>query len=77
MQKAKAMTMAGKTVLITGGSAGIGASTATRLAELGALVVVSCRDIDKGRRYFASHSPAANIEILPLELGSFTTVRAF
>ena len=77
MQKAKAMTMSGKTVLITGGSAGIGASTATRLAELGAHVVVSCRDIDKGRRYFVSHSPAANIDILPLELGSFSSVRAF
>jgi NAD(P)-dependent dehydrogenase (short-subunit alcohol dehydrogenase family) len=77
MQKAKTMTMAGKTVLITGGSAGIGASTATRLAELGAQVVVSCRDIEKGRRYFASHSPAANIDILPLELGSFSSIRAF
>jgi NAD(P)-dependent dehydrogenase (short-subunit alcohol dehydrogenase family) len=77
MQKAKSMTMSGKTVLITGGSAGIGASTATRLAELGAQVVVSCRDIGKGRRYFASHSPAANIDILPLELGSFSSIRTF
>ena len=66
-----------KTVLITGGSAGIGAITAARLAELGAQVVVSCRDIEKGRRYFANHSQAANIDILPLELGSFSSIRAF
>jgi NAD(P)-dependent dehydrogenase (short-subunit alcohol dehydrogenase family) len=77
MQKAKSMTMIGKTVLITGGSGGIGASTAARLAELGAQVVVSCRDIEKGRRYFANHSPATNIDILPLELGSFSSIRTF
>jgi NAD(P)-dependent dehydrogenase (short-subunit alcohol dehydrogenase family) len=71
------MTMSGKTVLITGGSAGIGACTATRLADLGAQVVVSCRDIEKGRRYFANHSPAVNMDILPLELGSFSAIRAF
>ena len=76
MQKAKSMTMTGKTVLITGGSAGIGAFTAARLAELGARVVVSCRDIEKGRRYFTDHA-AANIDILPLELGSFSSIRAF
>jgi len=69
--------MSGKTVLITGGSAGIGASTATRLAELGAQVIVSCRDIEKARRYFANHSQASNIDILPLELGSFSSIRAF
>ena len=76
MQKAKSMTMTGKTVLITGGSAGIGAFTAARLAELGAHVVVSCRDIEKGRRYFTDHA-AANIDILPLELGSFSSIRTF
>ena len=69
--------MTGKTVLITGGGAGIGASAATRLAEMGAQVVVGCRDIEKGRRYFANHSPAENIDILPLELGSFSSIRTF
>jgi NAD(P)-dependent dehydrogenase (short-subunit alcohol dehydrogenase family) len=77
MQTTKPMSMLGKTVLITGGSTGIGASTATRLAELGARLVVGCRDIEKGRFCFANHSQAANIDIFPLELGSFTSIRAF
>ena len=71
------MTMQGKTVLITGGSSGIGASAAARLAELGANVVISCRDIDKGKQYFASHPQRGNMDILPLELGSFSSIRAF
>jgi NAD(P)-dependent dehydrogenase (short-subunit alcohol dehydrogenase family) len=44
---------------------------------LGAKVVVSCRDFEKGRRYFANHSQAENIDILPLELGSFSSIREF
>jgi NAD(P)-dependent dehydrogenase (short-subunit alcohol dehydrogenase family) len=77
MSKPRSLAMQGKTVLITGGSSGIGASTTARLAELGAQVVVSCRDVEKGRRYFADHSQVANIDILPLELGSFSSIRKF
>jgi len=41
--------MRGKTVVVTGGNSGIGFETAATLAEMGARVVVTARNADKGR----------------------------
>jgi NAD(P)-dependent dehydrogenase (short-subunit alcohol dehydrogenase family) len=42
------VNMVDQIVVITGANAGIGRSTATRLASCGAIVVLGCRDIQKG-----------------------------
>jgi NAD(P)-dependent dehydrogenase (short-subunit alcohol dehydrogenase family) len=41
--------MQGKTVVVTGGNSGIGLETAAALASMGARVLITARNADKGR----------------------------
>jgi NAD(P)-dependent dehydrogenase (short-subunit alcohol dehydrogenase family) len=71
--------MTGKTVLITGASAGIGKATASELAARGARVVMLCREPGKAeaaRAELRARTPAAQLELLPLDLASLASVRA-
>src|SRR4051812_17719478 len=45
------MTLAGKVAVVTGGTSGIGAATALRLAREGANVIVCGRSIDRGAAF--------------------------
>jgi NAD(P)-dependent dehydrogenase (short-subunit alcohol dehydrogenase family) len=67
--------MTGKTVIVTGGSSGIGLATAHALAEAGARVVFAVRNIEKGR-VAATATPGAT-EVRELDLASLDSVRAF
>jgi NAD(P)-dependent dehydrogenase (short-subunit alcohol dehydrogenase family) len=72
-------TMTGKTVLITGASAGIGKATAVELASRGAQLVLACRDLDKAgkaRAEILARTPTARVDLVTLDLGSLTSVRA-
>lgn len=72
-------SMTGKTVLITGASAGIGKATAAELAARGAHLVLACRDLEKAaaaRAEIAARTPGAKIDLVPLELGSLRSIRA-
>ena len=46
--------MQGKTVVVTGGNSGIGFETAAALAAMGARVLVTARNADKGRAAVAA-----------------------
>ena len=70
--------MRGKTVLISGGNSGIGAAAAQALAERGARLVLACRDLGKAERVrdgIATRSGTEDIHVLPLDLGSFASIR--
>jgi NAD(P)-dependent dehydrogenase (short-subunit alcohol dehydrogenase family) len=71
--------MTGKTVLITGASAGIGKATASELAARGANVALLCRDPAKAeaaRAEIRARTPAAEVDVLALDLRSLASVRA-
>jgi NAD(P)-dependent dehydrogenase (short-subunit alcohol dehydrogenase family) len=72
--------MAGRVVIVTGASAGIGKATAEGLAALGARVVVPFRDEPKCRAAtegILRAVPYAQIEMVRLDLASLDDVRRF
>lgn len=70
--------MRGKTVVITGANTGIGKRTALRLAQLGATVVLACRNVRKGegaRQEIIAALRGAQVRVVELDLGSLVSVR--
>ena len=70
--------MDGKTVLITGGNAGIGKATAGTLAGLGAQVVITARDRQRGEAAVADLRAGTDgdVDWVHLDLASSASVRA-
>ncbi len=73
-------SVAGKRVLVTGASAGLGAETARALAAHGASIVMAIRDPAKGERAAAAiraaAAPTTSVELCELDLASLGSVRA-
>jgi len=61
--------MSGRTVLVTGASAGLGLAIAQQLSRLGARVVLTSRDVDRLKQARSSLSPADH-RIEPLDLAN-------
>ncbi len=71
--------MTGRTVVITGGNSGIGRATAQALAGLGARVVITSRNADRGVaavRDIRQTSGNDAVDWVPLDLASLASVRA-
>jgi NAD(P)-dependent dehydrogenase (short-subunit alcohol dehydrogenase family) len=64
--------LAGKRILVTGVSAGLGVETARALAAHGAQVVGAARDLTKARQAAAG---VKNLELIELDLGDLASVR--
>ncbi|MDD1771039.1 MAG: SDR family oxidoreductase, partial [Methanomassiliicoccales archaeon] len=74
-----AKEMAGKVVLVTGATSGLGKETATALAQKGAVVVVHGRSKEKAEAVAAeirSKVPGAQIEIILADYSKLADVRA-
>jgi NAD(P)-dependent dehydrogenase (short-subunit alcohol dehydrogenase family) len=73
-------SMSGRTVVITGGNAGIGKEAAVELARRGATVVITARDAARGRAALEEvrdRVPDADVDVFDLDLASLASVRLF
>ncbi|GBM12753.1 Retinol dehydrogenase 11 [Araneus ventricosus] len=72
--------LCGKTVIITGGSAGLGKETALDLAARGAKIILACRDVEKGKVAavdIQKQVQNANTIVRHLDLASLSSIRRF
>ncbi|MCQ8280018.1 oxidoreductase [Acetobacteraceae bacterium KSS8] len=72
--------MSGRTAIVTGSTAGIGAEAAMALAGRGAEVILAVRNPAKGARTRASilaRHPGGSVEVEPIDLADLGSVRAF
>jgi NAD(P)-dependent dehydrogenase (short-subunit alcohol dehydrogenase family) len=70
----------GRTAIVTGANAGIGYETARMLALRGAIVVLACRDPEKGKsalERITRERPDAKLELASLDLSDLASVGAF
>jgi NAD(P)-dependent dehydrogenase (short-subunit alcohol dehydrogenase family) len=71
--------MHGKTVVVTGGNSGIGLETAGELASMGARVLLTARNADKGRAAVAALGQRVgekgSVQLVVFDLGDLDSVR--
>ena len=71
--------MQGKTVVVTGGNSGIGFETSAALAAMGARVIVTARNADKGRAAVAAITQRdgddAQVQLVVFDLADLSSVR--
>uniref|UniRef100_A0A453DZX1 Short-chain dehydrogenase TIC 32, chloroplastic n=1 Tax=Aegilops tauschii subsp. strangulata TaxID=200361 RepID=A0A453DZX1_AEGTS len=78
-QVTEGISAAGLTVLVTGGSSGIGLETSRVFALRGAHVIIAARNTEasEARKRIMEIHPLARVDVLKLDLSSLKSVRAF
>lgn len=72
--------LTGKTVVITGGNAGLGLETALNLAGRNAHVILACRSVERGEKaavFVRRRTGNQNVIFMKLDLASLKSVRLF
>ncbi len=72
--------LSGRTAVVTGANSGLGLESARALAAGGALVVLACRSVDKGKQaadQITRRHPDARLEVRDLDLASLASVERF
>ena len=75
-----AQDLRGKVVVVTGGNSGIGKEAAVALAAMGATTVITARDAGRGAAALDEvrrRSGRDAVEVMPLDLADFASIRAF
>jgi NAD(P)-dependent dehydrogenase (short-subunit alcohol dehydrogenase family) len=70
----------GKIAVVTGANSGLGFATSQALAAKGALVVMACRNLEKGRaaaNAIRQGNPDANLDVMALDLADLAAVGTF
>ncbi len=69
----------GKTALVTGANSGMGMATAAALSDMGATVIMLCRNEKRGKEAFntLSEKPDRKLELILCDLGDFSSINAF
>ena len=78
MSSADPVSMAGRTVVVTGGNSGVGKATAVALASLGARTVITARNEQRGREALDDirrSSGSDQVELVLLDLADLAAVR--
>lgn len=73
-------SLAGKTIIVTGGNSGLGLQSVKAYAEKGATVILACRNYDKGevaKNEILKSAPAAQIVVMTLDLADLSSVQTF
>ena len=72
-------TLNGKIAVVTGANSGMGMSTSAALADMGATVVMLCRNKKRGMEALntLSEKPDRKLELMLCDLGDFSSIRSF
>ncbi len=72
-------TLNGKTAIVTGANSGMGMATAAALADMGAVVVMLCRNEKRGREALNKLSEKSDrkLDLMLCDLGDLSSVKAF
>jgi NAD(P)-dependent dehydrogenase (short-subunit alcohol dehydrogenase family) len=73
-------SLTGKTVIITGGNSGLGFEAVKALSDKSALVILACRDLEKGeaaKEKIRQSNLTAKIEVMELDLMDLGSIHSF
>lgn len=73
------LTLTNKLALVTGANSGMGMATAAALADMGATVVILCRNEKRGKEALRILSKKSNrkLDLMYCDLGDFSSIRTF
>ena len=80
LEKNAAISLKGKTVVVTGSNSGVGYKTAETMLYLGARVILACRNMQRAneaRNKLAAEYSESNISVMLLNLAHFSFIDAF